>query len=402
MQEQGYHKLPLTVYDAAALRHAIAKRPFGSYVGVSSLVQTMCQTLPAEELLSVVNNNVELSKQVYDTELLAFPETIPNSNALLRFRELEDLPLPEYAINRYPIYEKGVNLLYGVPGVGKSLIALDFIGHLAAANPDSAIVYIAPEGWASIPVRWKAWCDHNHLAPINTFIRRQALRLTNVTEVNAFRESCKAIEMKIHYIVIDTLARSMAGDNENDTNDMNLFMDAAERLASELDCGILFIHHVNKQGIMRGSTIIEGVLESTIKVTKDDNQLILFNQGDKGGKNRHREEASPIFLNFVQVQVNAAGVENTAVVVELGEREIKTPSQETLTARQKEMLEALDSYDEGMSVKQLQTSTGIPQPTVYRYAKLLQQAGYIKHDRQRDCLVITPVGKQVYQGNRPN
>lgn len=398
MQEQQYHNLPLSLFDAAALRYAIARRPFGSYFGVSPLVQTMCETLPPDELLALVQNNVQLAKQVFDSELLPATSAMPNSDALLRFGDLEDLPLPEYAVDRYPIYEKGVNLIYGVPGVGKSLIALDFIGQLAIKQPDKAIVYIAPEGWASIPVRWKAWCKHNRHEPKNTFIRRQALRLSNGTELNAFRDSCKALAMPIHYIVIDTLARAMAGENENDTNDMNRFMDAAEQLAHEYDCGILFVHHLNKQGIMRGSTIIEGVLESILKVTKDDSQLILFNQGDRGGKNRHREEAPPIYLNFVQVAVEVAGLENAAVVVELGEKVIKTPSQETLTTRQKEMLEALDGYHEGMTVKQLQSSTGIPQPTVYRYAKLLQQAGYINHDKQRDKLVITPVGKRVYQG----
>src|SRR5690606_30978622 len=105
---------------------------------------------------------------------------------LILFEELEDLPLPPYAVDRYPIYEKGVNLLYGLPGIGKSFIALDFIGHVAAKHPDKAVIYIAPEGWSSIPVRWKAWCKHYSISPVNTFIMRQPLRLSKHDEINAF------------------------------------------------------------------------------------------------------------------------------------------------------------------------------------------------------------------------
>lgn len=388
----------LSKEDALAIRRHLARSAFVSFENVSPLVRSLLDVLTPEQLSALINNDVMLMRAVYAQDTDGDKLESTNHALLLRFNELEDLPLPPYAIDRYPIYERGVNLLYGLPGIGKSFIAVDFIGHLAVAQPNKAIIYIAPEGWSSIPVRWKAWCKHYRAEPKNTYIMRQSLRLSDASAINAFKEACQSIlKSKVHFIVIDTLARAMTGDNENDTREMNLVIDATERLRADLDCGVLFIHHVNKQGLLRGSTVLEGALDSVIKVQRDERQLVLFNAQDKGGKNRHREEMPPIYLNMIDMEIEAGGTTSLARVIEVGEKVIQTPSQDTLTARQKELLEALDGYDNGMTVKQLQETTSIPKPTIYRYAKLLQQAGYLKHDREKDSLLITNNGKSAYR-----
>lgn len=391
-------KTPLTNDDAIALKRHLSGSAYFIPENLSPLVKALVFNFPADLVADIINSNVDIARQVFAVDPRGAESLDERDELLMRFRELEDLPLPPYAVDRYPVYEKGVNLLYGLPGIGKSFIALDFIGHLAVKHPDKSIVYIAPEGWSSIPVRWEAWCKHYRHDPQNTFIMRHSLRLNDPNAISDFKVACENTRMKVHFIVIDTLARAMTGDNENDTREMNLFIDSAERLRADLDCGILFVHHVNKQGLLRGSTVLEGALDSMIKVQKDDTQLVLFNSGDKGGKNRHREEAAPVYLNFVQVEVTVGGITDHSVVIELGEKVIQTPSKDTLTRRQREMLEALDGYDEGLSVKQIEEAASIPKPTIYRYAKLLQQAGYLKHDKEKDRLMITSAGKSAYRG----
>jgi predicted transcriptional regulator len=386
--------------DVWAIRRVLAKMPLDPALNVSPVVKLMIKAMGRNELQRLVMIDGTLAE---DVTRIDPNEPIGGSaggyKLLIPFGDLEDMPLPAYAIDRYPIYERGVNMIYGTPGVGKSFIATDFIGHIAVKNPDKAIIYVAPEGWSSIPARWKAWCQHNGVDPTppNAILMHQALRLTKPEQVAQFTDEIKAHDLKVHFIVFDTLARAMVGDNENDSREMNLFIDTLDRLRAELDCGVLLIHHVNKLGGLRGSTVLDGALDSLIKVTKEGEQLVLHNRGDKGGKNRHRPEADPVYLKLVTVEVEMRGEVDNAGVVELIEKADTVPSYMTISKRQLELLEVLDSEEKGMTVNRLFEVTQIPKPTIYRYVKQLGRGGYLHHDRSRDQVVITDNGRTVYR-----
>ena len=390
-------RVKLPIEDVWALRRATSGQPFDPTVKTSPLIRLMIQTLKPRELEQFLMADAQL----FDDMLGLDPDVKPHdqiaAGLLIPFGKLEDLPLPPYAIDRYPIYERGLNLIYGLPGVGKSFIAVDFLGHVAASNPDKAVIYVAPEGWSSIPARWKAWCLNYGKTPENILLMRQSLRVTNARQLEAFKDEIAELGLDVHFIVFDTLARAMVGDNENDTREMNLFIDTLDHMRDELDCGMLLVHHVNKLGQLRGSTALDGALDSIIRVNKEDSQLVLHNRQDKGGKNRHRPEADPIYLNLKTVEVQMRGLVDNAGVVEVVERRDPAESADTLNPRQRELLEALDGYGEGMTVSQIYDATNIPKPTIYRYLKQLGAADYLNHNRNTDQIAITDKGRSTYR-----
>ncbi|NJO82527.1 MAG: AAA family ATPase [Blastochloris sp.] len=316
------------------------------------------------------------------------------SGLLIPLDELGDLPLPPYAIPRYPIYEQGSNLLYGMPGLGKSFIALDFMGHVAASQPDKTIIYVAPRA-VLMPARWKAWTQTYGMNPDNIMIMRQSLRVTDSSLIEQFKTEVEMLDLDVHFIVFDTLARAMVGDNENDTREMNIFMNALDSLRDELECGILLIHHVNKLGAMRGSTVIDGGLDSIIKIERTgDQRITLHNKQEQGGKNRHRAEEEPLHMRLRSVEIEMNKQREQAGVVELVDD--AAPTDEPLDQRQRDMLAALDGSIEPLTVRALQTTTGISQSTLYRHLKSLTAAGYIAHDKLKSIVTITDTGRAAY------
>jgi hypothetical protein len=290
------------------------------------------------------------------------------------------------------IYTKGFNLMYGKPGCGKSLVALDFAGHLAADLADGSVVYIAAEGREGLYTRWQAWQQHNNTILENVFVMLQPLSMFDQEQIARFIDHCK--QLSVRFVIVDTLARSMVGENENDTTAMGLFVAAVDQLRNELDCGVLFIHHTNKIGGMRGSTVLDGALDSVLKIEAlDERQIGVFNSLEKGGKNKDREEAQPIYLNKLPVEVLVSGVVENAVVVELSERVIQTPTSDTLSAKQRQILEMLDTFTDGLTAKSIRDATGIAQSTLYDQLGKLTQAEYIQQDKER--YLLTRAGREA-------
>ena len=164
--------------------------------------------------------------------------------------ELKYIAIPDYAVDEYPIYLQGTNLLIGTRGAGKSLLALDIVAKIAMNNPSRSIVYCAGEAIAAYGVRWEAWKKHNHAHPKNVIFWDGALQLLNPGDVAEFMADIQ--DDKPCFVVIDTVARSMAGSNENDTAVMSQYVAAAEQLTKELHAGLLLVHHEGRNGMQRG------------------------------------------------------------------------------------------------------------------------------------------------------
>ena len=74
-------------------------------------------------------------------------------------------------------------------------------------------------------------------------------------------------------IVIDTLARAMAGDDENAASDMTAFIERrASEIARTTGAAVLVVHHPGKDNAkgMRGSTALFAACDCVIKISKRD------------------------------------------------------------------------------------------------------------------------------------
>lgn len=328
--------------------------------------------------------------QTFEEYLNDYKKTFP----ILTLEELEGTPLPHYATDRYAIYSSGFNVLYGTPGIGKSLIAVDFMGRWSESN-DGLMLYVSAEGRASFGARFNAWKHHHKGNLKHIGIWDEMLNIADLSTINRLAEAIK--EYNIKFVVFDTLADVMVGADENSTRDMNFVVHQFEQLRRDTECGILIIHHTNKIGELRGSTTLLGKADSVLKATlaDADNTIALYNALDKGGKNRHNKEADALHLRRLTITMTYRGQLEELPVLELSENVSTDLNYNALSSKQKAILETLDGYD-GLNVKALQNATGIAQSTLYDNLKKLMRANYVTHRYELDQYSITDKGRDAY------
>jgi len=83
---------------------------------------------------------------------------------------------------------------------------------------------------------------------------------------------CKKLEtVKPQLVILDTLARSAVGLNENDAKDMGLMISFLDAIKVKLRTAVLVVHHTGKEEGrgMRGSNALEGAVDAAFQVTRN-------------------------------------------------------------------------------------------------------------------------------------
>lgn len=80
---------------------------------------------------------------------------------------------------------------------------------------------------------------------------------------------------KVGFMVIDSLVDVMVGIDENSAKETNLIIRDLGKLAKEMNCAIVAIHHKGKSGDYRGSTAIEGGVDLMFEVKKNKKDVKL-------------------------------------------------------------------------------------------------------------------------------
>ena len=195
----------------------------------------------------------------------------------------------------------GVSVLYGAPGSYKSFVALDLAAHVAAgrntgsgeertwagvrmAPPlQEAVLYLAFEGAEELDDRLMALRRRPgglHLDGRDSLYTIHMPREFDLADmghvIDLEREWREAFPQGIALIVVDTLRRATRAD-ENDGRDMHRLMGNAERLARSFGAHVMLIHHSGKDAAKgaRGSTVIDGAVDTVIEVTKRDGVVTL-------------------------------------------------------------------------------------------------------------------------------
>jgi len=104
------------------------------------------------------------------------------------------------------------------------------------------------------------------------------LYYTSFEQFNFLKNQEESIQ-KIRYCIlttgaklcfIDAFSDIMATGDENSVKDTQPVFMALRRLAEDLDCAFVIIHHKNKQKDFRGSTAIPGAVDSMVEISSKD------------------------------------------------------------------------------------------------------------------------------------
>jgi hypothetical protein len=229
-------------------------------------------------------------------------------------------------------------LMFGDPGCGKSFGAIDvaccistgrnFHGRTVLQGP---VVFLAGEGHNGLKRRTLAWERHTgqSLDQAPLYFSRTTARLldaAHVAEVSAAVDAIAARYGVPRLIVIDTLARSFAGGDENSTQDMSAFVAAVDDMRARFPgCTVLIVHHSghgDKQRA-RGAMALKGALDAEYRVERNGEALTVTCT-----KMKDAPEPAPLGFNLTSVEIgtNRHGEAVTsAVLVETAAVPTKRP-----------------------------------------------------------------------------
>lgn len=254
--------------------------------------------------------------------------------------ECEELPPLDYVIKNM-VAPGQVGSIYGQPGAGKSVIAPYLAHAVATGRPvfgqrttQGRVFYVAAEDERGMQKRMKALGRRFGRTPDLQLITRVSALVTGNDEVSPdmARLLQLAEERRPSLIVVDTLAASISGLDENAAKDMNKIV-AAMRSLAQFGAAVIVVHHSPKSGdTPRGYGSLNGDFDFTIMVGDETGA-----EGVKRGemkKNRNGTCGLEILFEIATETVgqDKDGDPDTApVCLERTAKEVRAGRQEKLT-----------------------------------------------------------------------
>ena len=207
---------------------------------------------------------------------------------MLSISDIRNMPDPVWLIDGI-IPENAFGLIHGSPGCGKTFISLTIALSIAAGltewwghkiNKSGPVIYISSEGISDMKFRIAAWSLETGInvddipfylihVPINFMVPAEIERLTMT-----IRYSNQLMNEKPVAMFVDTVSRALPGADENLQKDMTMFVGACDQLKMEFGCTLIGVHHTNKQGGMRGSTVLDGAADFNYQISREEGEMI--------------------------------------------------------------------------------------------------------------------------------
>jgi hypothetical protein len=193
------------------------------------------------------------------------PAPKPAGIKLLGVDDIFAMPDPVELVSGMLIERENVAFV-GVPKCGKTFLALEIAMCIAANRPvlgkrmvrrPGVVVYLSGEGHGGMKRRIAAWCKSHgvdrsvlrgkffyHVGVPASSLDTNA----NLAAAKAYIEGIRAIHGEPVLIVIDTMARSLGGLDENAANSAAAYLQLTEVLRNSLQCTILTLAHASDKG----------------------------------------------------------------------------------------------------------------------------------------------------------
>src|SRR6516165_10018611 len=169
----------------------------------------------------------------------------------------------------------GLAVIWRLPKCGKSFWAFDLGMHIALGRDyrghrvqQATVVYVALEGKQGFPARKEAFRRHHGIESAPFYLLSTSLDLVaKSSELIASIKAQLGTDLP-GVLFLDTLNRSLVGSESRD-EDMARFLAAAEKVAQELNCAVVIVHHCGIDASRpRGHTSLSGAVESQLKVER--------------------------------------------------------------------------------------------------------------------------------------
>lgn len=267
--------------------NAVAGSPFAAHM-----------ELEVEDALEALANPPQDSLRVYSA-----------------WETLDQPPTQEWCVQGV-FTRPSLNLLVGAPGAKKTWLALDlavsvasgqpWLGHPIGSASEPLVGVGSPRPISSgkeptavesprpdaqgIPVLildeeggiQRTWDRlgrtlRGHKAPPDVplyFLPPSGYNLANRSEVEAI--AARARSLNVGLIIIDALVNVMPGVDENNVLSMQPVIANLSRLARQANATVLVIHHTNKRGVFRGSSLIASGVDHMLAIESAPNEELIY------------------------------------------------------------------------------------------------------------------------------
>lgn len=219
-----------------------------------------------------------------------------------------------------------VGVLYGPPGAGKSFLITDLAVAVASGTDwrgrkaaQGTVAYIVAEGAGGFRLRLQALSEHSgvDLAALPLEILDDAPNLLEKKDTTDLVASLRTLP-GLKLIVVDTLAQTTPGANENSGEDMGRALGHCKALHRATGAMVMLVAHSGKDEArgVRGWSGIRGAVDVEIQVERSDKYRAATITKMKDGSGEGDEFA--FGLHTVTLGTDADGDEITSCVVQHG------------------------------------------------------------------------------------
>lgn len=166
-------------------------------------------------------------------------------------------------------------MVYGASGTGKSFAVLDMAMCIAAgknwqsfeATGRRNVLYISAEGGRGMRIRKRAWEQKHNIRVKELRVLPVGIVMDDAKSRADLIGAIAAVGHKFDAIVLDTLARSMSGD-ENTVKDAGAFIRGCDEIKEKFGCALIVVHHTGKDADRgaRGSSAFRAATDTEISV----------------------------------------------------------------------------------------------------------------------------------------
>lgn len=297
------------------------------------------------------------------------------------------------------LYESSVAILYAKSGRWKSFLGLA-MGFACATggtlfgrrSRQGSVVYIAAEGARNIGKRITALrMQHDrHGETIPLYVLGRSVNLLDASGVRRLISDIRAqLGDAPLLVIIDTMARSMPGGNENDAKDINAVYDAAQAIKEAFGCCALIVHHDGKETTRgaRGSSAIYGNADTVLRITGHEASTTIF-PGDtvKLECEKPKDDAPFDAISFTTEKrqwATESGVFYSSLVVTPSVTQEEADEPRPLTELQESVLSVLTAvFPDGLTSAEWEEESGVSERTFYKIRKALEERKLCWLDRE--------------------
>lgn len=206
--------------------------------------------------------------------------------------------------------------MYGASGSYKSFCLIDIACCIATGKDwngakvkQGVVVYVAAEGGNGLSKRIKAWEIKNELQADKLAVVPETVIFDDENYQLSFVQTVLEIEKqagsKVVAVCIDTLARCYSG-NENDSKEMNKFIQSCDRVKVQTGAAMIAVHHSGKdlERGARGSSSLRAAADFELRVVRPKDTKLVFQvdttkQKDSDQIDGQEFKLSPIDLGTV-------------------------------------------------------------------------------------------------------